>query len=284
MTTPTFVAPTNLDDALGDLAGGGALAVGGGTSVALLLKNRLVEPERLVYLGKIPDLSGVAVEDGDIRLGATTTLWTLCRSPLLADELAVLARAASVVGNPRVRSVATLGGAVVHADPRQDVPPVLLALGARARVAGPSGEREVPFDELLRGFMETAVGEEEILTELRVSRVPGRRGVYSRFTPGSEDDYPTVAVAAVAEMSADADITSVRIALGGVAETAILAEEAASILVGRRPSPELIAAAGEAATAAARPTDDRRGSAAYKRAMVDVWTRRTLESLFSSGT
>ena len=244
-----------------------------------MLKNRLIEPERLVYLGKIPGLSGISESsDGTVRLGATTTLRELNRSALVNARFPSLAQAAGQVGNPRVRAVATLGGAIVHSDPRQDIPPVLMSLGATARIIGAEGVREVPLSGFFFGFMETAASEDELVTEVTVPFDPTARSRYARFTPGSEDDYPTVGVAVSLAVSDDGEVTGARIALGGVDGMAILASEAATLLVGSRPDSERIAAAAAAAAAACSPSDDQRGSESYKRAMVEVWTRRTVSA------
>jgi carbon-monoxide dehydrogenase medium subunit len=206
------------------------------------------------------------------------TLRELCRSPLVWSRMPALAGAAAQVGNPRVRAVATVGGAMAHADPRQDLPPVLLALGARIGMAGPGGTRQVPLAGFLHGFMETELAEDELVTEVVVPWEPGLRAAYRRFTPGSADDFPVVSVAAAVSLRPDGSVGSARVALGGVGSTAMLADEAAGLLAGRPLEPATIAAAAAAAAAAAQPWDDRQGSAGYKRHMVEVWTRRTLEA------
>ncbi|HUY07074.1 MAG TPA: FAD binding domain-containing protein [Acidimicrobiales bacterium] len=269
--------PTTIGDALVEISNENTLAVGGGTSIALMLKNRLIEPDRLVLLNQVPALSGIEERDAQtVRIGATTTLLQLMHSPLINSALPVLSFAASRVGNPRVRSVATVGGAIIHGDPRQDIPPVLLSLGATAHIAGRAGERDVPLAEFFIGFMESAAGEDELVTEVTVPKIAGQRTHYTRFTPGSDDDYPTVGIAVAMTLADDGSVKDARIALGGVDSTAFLATEAASLLIGNRPTDELIAAVGESAAKSANPSDDQRGSERYKRAMVDVWTRRTL--------
>ena len=159
---------------------------------------------------------------------------------------------------------------------------MLLALGASAHLVGPRGEREVPLSEFFVGFMESAAEEDELVTEVTVPKIAGQVARYTRFTPGSEDDYPTVGVAFAATRDADGTVTTARIGLGGVAGTAILADDAASMLVGSRPTPELIAGVAKAAAASSSPSDDQRGSEAYKRAMIEVWTRRTVSATFGS--
>jgi aerobic carbon-monoxide dehydrogenase medium subunit len=274
-----FAVPATVAEALRELRGDGAIAVGGGTSVAMLLKSRLLDARRLVSLGRIPELAGAGQRPGgEIRLGSTLTLRELCRSPLVRSHLPLLAAAAGQVGNPRVRAVATLGGAIAHADPRQDLPPALLALGARVRVAAPAGTRERPLAGFLHGFMETELGPGELITEVLVPDEPGLRSSYQRFTPGSADDFPAVSVAAAVASEPDGTVRYARIALGAVGSTAMLADEAAGLLAGRPLEPATIAAAAAAAAAATQPWDDRHGSAGYKRLMTEVWTRRALEA------
>lgn len=279
----SFSAPTTVADALDQLSGDASMAIAGGTSLTILMKNGFIDVDQLVYLGRIPELAGVGQRaDGAVRLGATATLREVSRSPVVRSALPVLAYAAEQVGNPRVRAVATVGGAVVHGDSRQDLPPVLLALEARVGIAGPSGTREVPMSQFFLGFMETALDEDELVMDVVVPTEATRRAVYCRFTPGSEDDYPTVGIAAALSLGTGGTVARARIGLGGVAPTAILAEDAASMLEGRTPDAALIRRAAAAAAAGSNPSDDQRGSASYKRAMVEVWTRRALERCLAS--
>jgi aerobic carbon-monoxide dehydrogenase medium subunit len=276
-TDAPLVSPTSIEAALDLLSAEGALAVAGGTSLALLLKNDLIAPDRLVSLRRVPQLSAIAMRDSQLRLGAMVSMRTLIASQLVRANAPALAQAASRVGNPRVRSMATIGGAITHADPRQDVPPVLLALGAHACLVGLDGERTVPMSEYFFGVMDTAARDDELITEVVVPVRPDARTVYLRFTPNSYDDYPVVGVAVAANLTGDGLIASARIAVGGVDSTAVLATSAADVLAGRRPDRDVLAAAAASAAAAVNPGDDRRGSPEYKRAMTEVWVRRALE-------
>ena len=272
-----FVKPATLDEALAALARPGSLLLGGGTSIGILLKNGLIEPERLVWVGALAELAGISLdEDGSIRIGATATLRELARSELLAGALPVVSDAAGRIGNPRVRAVATLGGALVHGDPRQDLPPVLLALRAQATVAGAAGSRIIGLDGFYRGFMEVALGENELITDVVVPARSGWRDRYSRFTPGSEDDYPTVGVAVSLRVGDGGVIEDAEIALGGVDSRPILATESARSLIGTRGAGASLEEAARRASAQCEPSDDARGSADYKRKMVGVWVRRTV--------
>src|SRR5262245_61086304 len=184
---PDFRSPTTVPVALADLSLPGALAVGGGTQVSLMLRHRLVETSRLVWLGRVAGLSDVSIgPDDSLVIGGGATLARLARSQEVRDRQPMLAEAASQVGNPRVRAVATLGGHLVHADPRQDLPPCLLAMGAVAVIASAAGERRVDMRNFFHGFMETVVKEGELVVRVEIPPArPGTHSRYVRFTPGS---------------------------------------------------------------------------------------------------
>lgn len=282
---PDFAAPATVADAVALLAEepDDTIVVGGGTSVALLLKNGLIEPGRIVWLGRVPELRRLSVDpEGTLAIGATVTLRELAASDAVRERASALSRAAGQVGNPRVRAVATVGGALVHGDPRQDLPPVLLALEARVRIVGPTGGREVPVAEFHTGFLETVLAAGEIVTDVVVPAVAGRRTVYARFTPASEDDYPTVGVAATVVRAGDGTVRRAVVALGGVGPTPLLVG-GATALSGTVPGPADIEAVAAAAEATAQPVDDQRGSARYKKAMAREWTRRALSACLAGG-
>ena len=276
--SPEFKVAETLEEALLELEAEGALAVGGGTQIGLLARHRLIEPSRLVWLGRVGGLRGCAREpDGGLAIGATTTLAEIAASAAVLSAHPILAEAASRVGNPRVRAVATLGGHLVHADPRQDLPPVLLALGAAVRLRGREGERTVPVRELFVGPFETVVAPGELLTGVVVpARAEAARAAYLRFAPASGTDYPTVAVAAVCELDGGLVRRAV-LGLGGVHGRPLLVE--LPELAGRPPGREAVEAAAAAASAACDPVTDQRGSASYKRAMAALWSGRALSML-----
>ncbi len=275
----SFRAPLTLSDAVAELASEPeAIAMGGGTSVGLLLKNCLIEPRTIVWLARIPGLRQLdAGPGGDVRIGATVTLREIAGSGVIGRQFPALAYAAGRVGNPRVRAVATLGGALAHADPRQDVPPILAALDARIAIAGPYRTREVPVAGFHTGFMETILEQDELVTHLVIRAGPGRRAAYARFTPGSEDDYPTVSAAASIVRGDDGRVSSAILALGGVGPAPLLVPQAAG-LTGTIPGAAEIEVVAEAAQAAADPPDDQRGSARYKKAMAREWAARVLRA------
>ena len=274
-----FRVPGTLGEALAELTGEeDVIAMGGGTSVGLLLKNDLIQPRRIVWLARISELRQLGGgPGGELTLGATVSLRELAGSAAVRRQFPALAYAAGRVGNPRVRAVATVGGALAHSDARQDLPPILYALQARVLIQGPEGTREVPVAEFHTGFMETVLAPDELVTGVVIPPVTGRRAAYARFNPGSRDDYPTVSAAASVVRDGDGLVTSAVLALGGVGGTPLLVP-AASGLVGAAAGPAEVAEVAAAAETTAEPYDDQRGSARYKKAMAREWAARVLRA------
>ena len=257
-----WTRPTSLAEAIAALTTDGAVALGGGTSTALLMKQGLLAPTRLVTLRQVQDLRGVRpTAHGGLAVGAATTLTELADA--VRSSYPALAACVDGIGNVRIRNVATIGGALAHADPAQDLPPMLLALDAQVLLAGPSGQRTLPLDGFFAGYMETALQPGELIVHVELPR-PSGRSAYLKFTPRSQDDYATVGVAC--HLSDGAAV----IGLAGVAMTPL-----------RLAVPADPGSAAEAAAAAADPLDDLRGSAAYKRAMTAVCVRRAMAGLLA---
>jgi CO/xanthine dehydrogenase FAD-binding subunit len=281
MSELAFVAPSSVAAVLDELADPGAVLVGGGTSLALLARAGLIEPSRYVSVGGVPELRGIEVVGETLEIGTATTLRELARDARVQASVPALAYAADNVGNPRVRAVATLGGAICHGDPRQDLPPVLLAAGATLRVVSARGSREIEIAAFYTGFMDNLLEDDELVTAVVVRVSVGFRSGYVRFTPNSADDYPTVAAAVSVSTDDDGLVRVARLALGGVDATAVLALEAAAALVGGVLDHDSIQAAAHLAAEHCEPTSDNRGSEEYKRAMIDVILRRGLEALIA---
>lgn len=272
-----FLAPDTVEAAIAALAGDDeAVAVGGATALSLMMKEGLLFPSRLVWLGRIPGWDSITAAPGMVRIGAGVTLADLAGSESVRRALPAVAAAAGTAANPRVRSVATVGGHLAHADPRQDLPPVLLAAGAVALVSGPGGDRRVPVDDLLVGFYETSLAAAEVITAVEVPLIPGSRQVYARFNPGSADDYPTVGIAVHVELGPDDTVASVRVAAGGCASRAVLLHEAAALIRGRSPSALDLPAVQAAVEAEIPVAGDHRGAESYKRRVAGVWARRAV--------
>ncbi len=271
-----IVEPATLADAIAalDPDDSAVRPIAGGTAVSLLLQSRLFSPKRLVSLRRLDGaLRGIHVDDaGGLRIGALTTLSELERSPLIAISAGVVAQALHRLSNVRVRNVATVGGHLAHGDPHQDLPPILLVLGARVRVVGPAGERWIEMADLITGYYETALRPQELIVELYVPPQPaGMRAAYEKFTALSAEDWPSVGVAAWLRRDGGT-IVEARIAVGSASDRPqrIAAAEAAAVQ-------GAFADAGDAAATAIDPIADVRGSAPYKREMVRVHVRRALE-------
>jgi len=277
-----YVAPERLDDALERLgrADGETILLGGGTATVLLMKQDLIAPDVVVDLGRVPELGGIdARPDGGLRLGATCRLAELEDSAAVRSTYPIIASTAHRVGNVRVRNVATLGGNLVHADPAQDLPPVLMALGVTVTLASRRGTRQLPLDAFYLGFMETAIQRDEVLTEAQAPPPPsGFRATYIKFTPRSQDDYGTVNVACALVLE-DGFCRSAALVLGGVGATPLHIRSAEACLSGYPLTGPRIAEASRLAAEEIEPWDDLRGSATYKRAMARVWTSRALTAL-----
>lgn len=286
MTSVRFARPETLEEAISLLVehGDGAHVIAGGTSVVLMLKQGLIEPDVLVHLGRLaraePALETACLDGAHVVIGGLRTLEGLTADSLIGAHLPCLATAVGRVATVRIRNQATIGGNLVHADPAQDPPPALLAHDAVVELTGPSGTRHVEAAAFFVDVFETVIAPDELLTAVRVP-IPASasRFAYTKFLPRTADDYATVSIAARLDRADDGTIADARIALGNAGPTAFRALEAESSLRGRRPTPDTMRLAAALAEDAADPVDDVRGSAAFKRQMVGVWTARTLLDL-----
>jgi carbon-monoxide dehydrogenase medium subunit len=277
-----FRTPATLEEALADLRayGDDARPIAGGTALVILMGQRLVQPTCLISLRRIAGLDRVAAADGAIEIGACATHRDVETAPLVRERLPALAETFAQVATIRIRNMATVGGALAHADPNQDPLVTLLALDARARVAGPRGERQIPLAEFFRGYYETALAPGELVTGVSVPLPAPRMGVvYFKFLPRTADDYATVSAAASVTLDeAGERCTDLRIALGCIGPTPLRIREAEGLLRGQPLGEVLLREAGEIARRAADPLTDHRGSAAYKRDMAAVFTRRAVRA------
>jgi carbon-monoxide dehydrogenase medium subunit len=283
VTLPAFDyrEPETLAEAVALLAEHGpeARPIGGGTSLVVMLRYRLLRPRVLVSLAGIPRLTGIGA-NGDLRIGAMTAHRTIERSAEVRAIAPLLAQACGRVGSPTIRNMGTIGGSLAAGDAASDPAPALLALDARLTLAGPEGERTVALEGFFRDFYETDLRESEVVTTVRVPPPPaGARSAFTKYTCLSEEDRAVVSVAALVVPGADGAWDDVRLGLGGVAPTPLRVRAAETVLRGRRPTPARIAEAAELAVAATDPLDDRQGSAEYRREMTGVWVTRVLEGL-----
>lgn len=282
MTTFRYLEPTEVGEAVALLAGadGEAHLLAGGTALVPLLKTGYVQPSLVIGMRRLPGLRRIERSGDALVIGGLATHAEIAASPLVQGGWPLLAAACASVGTVRIRNQATIGGNVVHADPNQDPPPALLVLDASARAQGPDGQRQVHISELFVDVFETSLAPGEVLLDLAVPPVPpGTRTAYRKFLPRSQDDYATVAVAALVLLGSDGRVADARVALGGVGPRPLRVDAVEEALVGCHPTSEVIAAAAALVESAIDPIADVRGSAGYKRAMARVWVERTLGEL-----
>ena len=276
-----YRTPKTLKEVYADLSqfGTDAKVVAGGTALVIMMKQRLVRPTCLVSLRSVRGLNQIALKDGGLRIGGLATHREVEISPLVRRRIPLLAETYRRVATIRVRNMATVGGGLAHADPNQDPPPTLIALGATVKAGSGEGAREISMEEFFKDYYETVLKPSEVITEVFVPALPPNSGAaFLKFLPRTADDYATVSAAVVVTLDkAKKTIADVRIALGSVGTTPIRAREAEAVLRGQPVKPEALREAGEKAKQAVDPISDFRGSAAYKKEMAGVLVRRALE-------
>ncbi len=283
-----YVEPTSVEEAVDLLErhGDDAHLMAGGTSLVLMLKQRLISPQLLVGLRRSGVHGGIRpLADGSLEIGAMTRHRDIEQSTVIAAYEPGLADAFGRIATIRIRNQGTLGGNLAHADPAQDPPPVLLALDAAVQVVGADGARTVAISSLFTDAYETTLTPGDVITTVRLPpRPPGSRLIYLKYLPRSEDDYATTGVAVSAAIT-DGRWTEVRIAIAAVGPVPHRIGAAEAELDGAAVADA--AAVQRAAQLAAEEVDpmtDLRGSADYKRDMAAVWTRRALHHLASGTT
>ncbi len=251
--------------------------VAGGTAVMLMMKLGVLRPARLVSLRAVEKrYSDITVgADGELHIGAMATLTALERSPVIRKETPVITRTLKTLSNVRVRNVATAGGHLAHADPHMDLPPVLIALGARVAIVGPKGERTIPLGELHAGYLETTLGRGELIAEVIVPRQATRRAAYLKCTTRSADDWPALGVAVVLDTD-NATVRDARIVISAATDIPTRLARAEAVLRGARVDDAVLQRAGDAAASEAGVVGDAHGSAAYKRELVRVYVVRAI--------
>ncbi len=275
----TFHRPATLREAcaLLDEHGYDAQPFAGGTALVVLMKQSLALPDHLVSLDRIDGMSEIRLDGDALHIGALVRHRDVETSPLVREVAPLLAETYARVATVRIRNMATVGGGLAHADPAQDPPAALIALGASVRAVSSEGARTIAVEDLFYDYYESALEPGEIIESVSVPRpAAGARSVYLKFLPRTEDDYATVAVAALGEVD-DGTCTSVRVALIAAGPTPVRATEVEQALTGQHVTAEAIRAAAEVVRDHVDPLDDFRGSADYKREMAVVFTRRALE-------
>lgn len=272
-----YVAPESVPDALAALAAAGeeGKVLAGGQSLLPVLRLRLNTPEMVIDLGRIAALRAITEEGDHIVIGAMATHADVLTSPLVAQHALLLHETISEVADPQIRHRGTFGGALVHADPAGDIGAAALALDAEFVVAGPGGaSRTVAAQDFFVDLFETAVGEGELLTHVRIPKHTGWGAHYEKFVRVVHQ-WAIVAVAATVRIEGDS-IAEVRIGLTNMGSTPLRATAVEEALVGRPATDETVRAAAAAAAEGTNPPSDLNGDADYRRHLATVLTRRAV--------
>jgi aerobic carbon-monoxide dehydrogenase medium subunit len=271
-----YLAPTSVEEALSALSehGDDAKIMAGGQSLLPVLRMRLNAPELVIDIGRIDSIRGVR-EDGDaLVIGALTTHAEMVTNDLVREHAALLSKAAAEVADSQIRHRGTFGGSCAHADPAGDMGCAALALDAEFVIAGPGGTRSVPASDFFVDLFETAIGEDEILTEIRVPKKTGWGAHYEKFVRVAHQ-WPIVAVAATVNASGGT-ISEARVALTNMGSTPVRARATESALAGAAATEDGVRAAAEQAAEGTNPPSDLNGDADYRRHLATVLTRRAV--------
>jgi carbon-monoxide dehydrogenase medium subunit len=274
----TYLEPSTRDEALALLAqhGDEAKLIAGGTGLVNFIKQRLVRPRFVIGLRALKPLAQVE-ESGGLRIGALTTLQSLATCGSVRRLAPLLAEACGHVATVRIRSMATIGGAVAHADPNLDTPPALMAMDAQIIIHSQRGQRTIPTDQFFTGYYETILAQDEIVTEILIpEQSPGSGTAFLKFLPATQDDYATVSVAARIALDGNGIISEARVALGAAAMVPVRAKAVETMLSGKAADATMFREAASMVLDAIDPIADFRGSVGYKRKMAVVHVRRAL--------
>jgi carbon-monoxide dehydrogenase medium subunit len=286
-TLQTVAEPQDLSELLHlrSTLGPNTMLLAGGTDLGVQMRRHLVHPRHLVSLTRVAELHRLELLRSEVVIGAAVTHRTIEDSPLFRGPLLALREACATVGSVQTRNVGTIVGNLCNASPAADTPPVLLAMGARVTLLGPLGTRTLPLSEFFVEYRKTALADDEVMTAVQVPVSGSPTGsAFVKLGRRLAMEISIACVGASISLGADGAITDIGIGLGSVAPISMRATDAEDELRGTRPTVETLQRAADAASAAARPVDDHRASASYRRAMVNVLTKRALNRALNRAT
>jgi carbon-monoxide dehydrogenase medium subunit len=278
-----FLEPATVGEAsrmLVDL-GDNCRAYAGGTALMLGMRQRMLTPSHVVYLGKLDALRGIAFDPrGGLRIGALTLHAEVARSPIVQAHYPMLASMASRVANPQVRNQGTIGGNLCYADPATDPPGCLMALDAQIVLSGPAGERVLAIEDFLVDYYVTALMPGEIVTEIRLpAPAAGADGRYARFLRTAAEHRPLASVALSVRREGDVCVEA-RLAVGASTPIPARLHRAEALLAGKAVTADLAAEAADIVAADINAVSDMRGTEDFRRHIVRTVARRTIAELF----
>src|SRR5712675_1137046 len=277
MNSLKYEAPSSLGDAIALLAcsSGTSRVLAGGTDVIVQMETDLIEPDLVVDIKKIPDLRGIAMENGGFRVGAAVTGMELTDHQAFCEAWPGVVDGVKLIGSMQIKGRASMGGNLCNGSPAADSVPPLIAAGAIARIIGPNGVREVPVEAIPTSPGKTSLAKGEIVVSFVFPPRPAYSGdAYLRMTPCTEMDIAVVGVGVNVTLDAHGVCAAARVSLGAVAPTVLLVEEAGAALVGSRLDTPALDRLARTAAAACRPIDDKRGTREYRIKVAGVLAKR----------
>ncbi len=277
MSEMRYEAPNTAAAVVALLAGaaGPARLLAGGTDLLIQMRSGFAAPELLINVKGVDEMNSIALENGAYRIGASVSCMALIEHAAFVAAWPGVADAVKLIGSIQVKGRASVGGNVCNASPAADSVPALIAAGARASVLGPAGRREIAVEDIAVGPGKTTLAKGEIVTSFLLPKRAARSGdAYLRFTPRTEMDIAVVGVGLNLTLDEKGVCSDARVALGAVAERAMLVPEAAAALIGSTVDAAALQRLAAAASAACRPIDDKRGTREFRIKVAGVLARR----------
>jgi CO/xanthine dehydrogenase FAD-binding subunit len=275
-----YEAPTSLDAAVTLLtdAKGTAKIMAGGTDVIVLLHAEVIEPELLVDIKYIPEVTAISESGGAYRIGAAVPGAVLCDHAGFSAAWPGVIEGLSLIGSTQIQGRASLGGNLCNGSPAADSVPAVIAAGATVNIIGPNGTRQALAEDIIVGPGKTSLATGEIVTSFDFPARPAHSSdCYMRLTPRTEMDIAVVGVGINLSLDDSGTCVAARVSLGAVAPTPLLVAEAANTLIGTKIDAAALDALGKAASAACNPISDKRGTKEYRIKTAAVMARRTAE-------
>jgi CO/xanthine dehydrogenase FAD-binding subunit len=273
----SYKAPSTVEEAIGILAGASGVAkiLAGGTDLLVQLRSGRAKPDVIVDIKKIQGISGIREQDGAFVIGAATPGAEIGECKALERAWPGVVEAANLIGSTQVQGRASLAGNLCNASPAADSVPAMIAARATCIVVGAKGRREAPVESIVTGPGRTSLARDEFIVEFHLPKRPQRSAdAYLRFIPRTEMDIAVVGAAVNLTIDPAGVCSDARVVLGAVAPTAVVAEKAATALIGSTCDDKALAALDVAARAACKPIHDKRGTIEYRTKVAGVMARR----------
>lgn len=277
MSQTQFSSPTSIQDAIQSLASstGTTKVLAGGTDLLVQLRAGMISPDHIVDLKRIPELKAISEENGGFRIGAAVAGAELSEHKDIPNVWPGVVEGLDLIGSTQIQGRASLGGNLCNGSPAADSVPAMIAAGATCKIVGPDGEREAKVEDIVVGPGRTSLANNEFVVSFFLPQRPARSGdAYLRLIPRTEMDIAVVGAGVSLSLDADGTCNAARVALGAVAPTPLLLEDAAAAIVGTKLDDAALDKLAALASAACNPIDDKRGTIAYRTKVAGVLARR----------